>query len=155
IASLRALHEETANRAALAWASIQMSLEQVAGLCARHEATAAHGPADRPTTEIDPNDPFLPLLARFAPQGAAPQQEGIGSARVGANVPVQASGQHAPGDIDKSGSLNDFGPPGRNENREPENQAATALQIFHEAEGRNGFPRGGPACRADRSVRTA
>jgi localization factor PodJL len=133
IASLRALHEETANRAALAWASIQTSLEQVAGLCARHEAARAHEPADPPTTEIDPNDPFLPLLARFAPRGAAPQQEGIGSAWAGANAPAQTSGQHAPGDIDKSGSLNVFGP-GLNENSEPKSQAA-ALQIFQEAEG--------------------
>jgi localization factor PodJL len=134
IASLRALHEETANRAALAWASIQTSLEQVAGLCARREAARAHEPADPPTTEIDPNDPFLPLLARVAPRGAAPQQQGIGSAWAGADAPAQTSGNHAPGDIDKSGSLNEFGPPGLIENREPKSQAA-ALQIFQEAEG--------------------
>jgi TPR repeat protein len=135
IASLRALHEETANRATLVWTSIQASLEQVVGLCARLEAASTCARADRPSG--DPNDPFLPLLARLAQQGkdAAPQLNGTGSTRAGGNESARGGDPPATGDIDTSGFLLEcgHGVPGSKENRKPQGRA-TPLEILRERE---------------------
>jgi localization factor PodJL len=151
IAGLRALHEETANRAALAWGSIQSSLDQVASLCGRLEAAAAHEPAERPTNESDPSDPFLSLLARFAPRGGSPQPKGIGSATGGVNASAQASATHGPCEADKSGDFGEFGPANPKDHRAP--QAAPPLQASQESEG--GPSRGDFLAAARRAAKTA
>lgn len=132
IGSLRALHEATANRAALAWTSIQASLEQVAGICGRLEAAAAGELANRPTAGVDPNDPFLPLLARLAPRGAVPQPNKIASASTRVSAP--ASIPVAVGNIHNMGSVTEFGPPGANGVGEPQGQTAPLLANVQQPE---------------------
>jgi localization factor PodJL len=151
IAGLRALHEETAKRAALAWGSIQSSLDQVGSLCGRLEAVATHKPAERAINESDPSDPFLSLLARFAPRGASPQPKGIGSATGGVNASAEASAAHRPYEIDKSADLGEFDPPSPTDKRAP--QAAPPVQIGQESEG--GPNRGDFLAAARRAARTA
>lgn len=133
IGSLRVLHEETANRAARAWTSIQASLEQVAGLCGRLEAAAAGELANRPTAGVDPNDPFLPLLARLTPRGAVPQLNGIASASTSVSMPTGVP--EAPSNIDYSGSITEFGLPDAKRVGAPKDRATLLPAIIQEPEG--------------------
>jgi localization factor PodJL len=138
IAKLRALHEDTANRALLAWTSVQTSLEQVTGLCARLEVAATQERVERPSAGIDPNDPFVPLLAHLAQQGknGAPQLSGTEGPRTGADESAQDDAPHSLGDVDASGFLIEpgHGFPGLNENREPQKTGNPQPTIFLERE---------------------
>ncbi len=108
----------------------------MAGLSARL-AAGTRERADGPSTGIDANDPFLPLLARLAQQrDTSPQLNGTGTQRSNADAAAQSGGPHVIGGIDKSGFQNEIGHgfPGPEENREspgPE-QIPPLPTMFHE-----------------------
>lgn len=66
IAGLRALYEETAQRAQLGLTAIQESVAQVAGYCARLEAATGGIRPDRRGAGVAPEDPFAPILSYIA-----------------------------------------------------------------------------------------
>ncbi len=110
IASLRALHEETASRTRFAWTSIQTSLDHVAGLCARLEAAMTDKAALSQSAAAAADDPFAPLLARLAqmPGEHAFQVAAANSARPGAGQSPQGARAGSPdafGGADMSGFL--------------------------------------------------
>jgi localization factor PodJL len=126
IASLRALHEETASRASFAWTSIQSSLEHVASVCARLEAAVTDKDAVPQSPGATSGDSFAPLLTRLAQHGgeSAFQLNAEADAAPGNRQPthgVSSEKWDSLGDADMVGFLIDPGHdhPGFKDSREP------------------------------------
>ncbi|MDQ6703140.1 MAG: sel1 repeat family protein [Pseudomonadota bacterium] len=139
IAGLRALHEETAQRAQLALTAIQESVEQVAGHCARLEATAVGMRPDRRGAGVAPEDPFAPILTYLA------QHENPLAWEALADDGVQGAGKLQPaahGDTaGEAGFLIEpgLGFPGRSEHSEPRGAPPKASQVREEGASRTDF----------------
>ena len=150
IAGLRALHEETAQRAQLALTAIQESVEQVAGYCARLEAAAGGMRPDRRGAGVAPEDPFAPILTYLA------QHENPLARETLADDGVQGAGKLQPaahGDTaGEAGFLIEpgHGFPGRGEHSEPRGAPPKASQVRDEGAGRTDF-----IAAARRAARTA
>ncbi len=92
IAGLRALHEETAERAQLALTAIQESVERVAGCCARLEAAAGGMRSDHRGAAIAPEDPFAPILTYLAQNEKPPTRGALCAEGIKSAGEVQTSG---------------------------------------------------------------
>ncbi len=160
IADLRALHEETASRASIAWDSIQTSLEHVAGLCARLEAAMTDKAALSQGGAPGADDPFAPLLARLTqlPGERAFQLAGASSARQDAGQSPEGARMGSPeafGAADLSGFLIEpgAGRPGRDGAYSP--SGAFAPTPGASVETGAGASRAGFIAAARRAARTA
>lgn len=162
IASLRALHEETASRASVAWTSIQSSLEHVASVCARLQAGVTDKGAVPQSPGATSGDSFAPLLTRLAQQGGGGESAFQLSAEAGAapgnrqpTHGVSSEKWESLGDADMAGFLLDpgYNHPGFKDSREPVKEWPPQPVPLEE--------KGGSASRADfiaaarRAARTA
>jgi TPR repeat protein len=139
IASLRALHEETAQRAQLALTAIQASMEQVAGYCARLDATTGGKRLDRRSAGVAPEDPFAPIftclaerekpIAKEAPAGDGAQGAGKLQPAAHGDTAGEAGFLIEPG----------LGFPGRGEHGEPRSAPPTASEVRDKGESRTDF----------------
>jgi localization factor PodJL len=139
IAGLRALHEETAQRAQLALTAIQASVEQVAGYCARLDATTGGKRPDRRGAGVAPEDPFAPIftylaqhenpIAKEAPAGDGAQGAGKLQPAAHGDTAGEAGFLIEPG----------LGFPGRGEHGEPRSAPPTASEVRDEGESRTDF----------------
>ena len=150
IADLRALHEETAQRAQLGLTAIQESVEQVAGYCARLEAAAGGMRPDRRGAGVAPEDPFAPIFTNLAQLENPLAREGL------ADDGVHGAGKLQPaahGDTaGEAGFLIEpgLGFPGRDERSEPRGAPPKASQVRDEGASRTDF-----IAAARRAARTA
>ncbi|MGH6848683.1 MAG: hypothetical protein ACREC0_14990, partial [Methylocella sp.] len=150
IAGLRALYEETAQRAHLGLTAIQESIGQVAGYCARLEAAAGGIRPDRRGAGVAPEDPFAPIFTYLAQHENPLAREAL------AGDDVQGAGTLQPaahGDTaGEAGFLIEpgLGFPGRGEHSEPRGAPPKASQIRDEGAGRTDF-----IAAARRAARTA
>jgi TPR repeat protein len=150
ISGLRALHEETAQHAQLALTAIQASMEQVAGYCARLDATTGGKRPDRRGVGVAPEDPFAPILSYIA------QHENPIAREAPAGDGTQGAGKLQPaahGDIaGEAGFLIEpgLGFPGRGEHIEPRGAPPTASEVRDGGECRTDF-----IAAARRAARTA
>ena len=150
IAGLRALHEETARQVQHALTAIQESVEQVAGYCARLEATADGLRPDRCGAGIAPDDPFAPILSYLTQHENPLAREAL------ADDLVHGAGKRQPaaqGDTaGEAGFLIEpgLGFPGRDEHSEPSGSPPKASQIRDEGASRTDF-----ITAARRAARTA
>jgi localization factor PodJL len=150
IADLRALHEETAQRAQLGLTAIQESVQQVAGYCARLEAAAGGMRPDRRGAGVAPEDPFAPIFTNLTQLESPLAREGL------ADDGVHGAGKLQPaahGDTaGEAGLLIEpgLGFPGRGERSEPRGAPPKAPQIRDEGASRTDF-----IAAARRAARTA
>jgi hypothetical protein len=150
IAGLRAFHEETAQCAQLALTTIQKSVEQVAGYCARLEAVAGGVRPDRRGVGVAPDDPFAPLLTYLA------QHEHTLARKTLVDDGVQGAGKLQPaahGDTAGEAAFliePGFGFPGRDEHSETRGAPPKASQVRDEGASRTDF-----IAAARRAARTA
>lgn len=158
IAGLRAVHEETANRADAAFSAIRQSLEDIACLCARMEASAKAAGLDRWGAGLDPSDPFAPILNHLKQHGedgalkakgwadrraAQPASVAAGAAadekeRTNSSTPAPAAGSMA----DTAGFLIEPGlgfPCRRESDRREEGSDLGPSQVCDEQVGRTDF----------------
>ncbi|MGH6813617.1 MAG: hypothetical protein ACREDM_15180 [Methylocella sp.] len=150
IASLRALHEETAQRAQLGLTAIQESVEQVAGYCARRAAAAGGMRPDRRGAAVAKEDPIAPIFTYLAQHENALAREAL------ADDGVQGPGMLQPaarGDAAGEASFliePGLGFPGRGEHSEPRSVPPKDSQVRDEGASRSDF-----IAAARRAARTA
>ncbi|MGH6796457.1 MAG: tetratricopeptide repeat protein [Methylocella sp.] len=149
-AGLRALYEETAQRAQLGLTAIQESVAQVAGYCARIEAATGGIRPDRRSTGVAPEDPFAPILSYIAQHENPLAKEPLADSGAQGARKLQPS---AHGDTaGEAGFLIEpgLGFPGRGEHSEPRAAPPLATQVRAEGTGRTDF-----IAAARRAARTA
>jgi localization factor PodJL len=149
IAGLRALYEETAQRAQLGLTAIQESVAKIAGCCARLEAAAVGMRPDR-RAGVAHEDPFAPIFTYLAQHEKSLARETLADdSAQGASELQPAAPGDAAGDI---GFLIEPGRgfPGRGEHSDPREKPPKASQIRDEEAGRTDF-----IAAARRAARTA
>ncbi|MGH6864094.1 MAG: hypothetical protein ACRECN_07450, partial [Methylocella sp.] len=150
IAGLRALHEETAQRAQLGLTAIQESVAQVAGYCARLEAATGGLRPDRRGAGVAPEDPFAPIFTYLAQHENPLAREAL------ADDGVQGAGKLQPAahgeEAGEAGFLIEpgLGFPGRGEHSEPRGAPPKASQVSDAGASRADF-----IAAARRAARTA
>ncbi|MGH6800144.1 MAG: tetratricopeptide repeat protein, partial [Methylocella sp.] len=150
IAGLRALYEETAQRAQLGLTAIQESVEQVAGCCARLEAAVGGIRRDRPGTGVASEDPFAPIFTYLAQHESQLARESLADDRAQGAEKLQPD---AHGDTaGETGFLIEpgLGFPGRGKQNEPRGAPPEASPVHDEGAGRTDF-----IAAARRAARTA
>ncbi|MGH6839714.1 MAG: tetratricopeptide repeat protein [Methylocella sp.] len=149
IAGLRALYEETAQRAQVGLNAIQESVAKVAGCCARLEAAAGGMRPDR-RAGVAHEDPFAPIFTYLAQHEKSLARETL------ANDSAQGTRELQPAAHGDAAGENGFliepgrGFPGRGEHSEPSGRPPKASQIRDEGAGRTDF-----IAAARRAARTA
>jgi localization factor PodJL len=149
IAGLRALYEETAQRAQLGLTAIQESVAKVTGCCARLEAVAGGMRPDR-RAGVAHEDPFAPIFTYLAQHEKPLARETLADDSAQGTRELQpAAHGDAAGEI---GFLIEPGRgfPGRGEHSEPSGRPPKASQIRDEEAGRTDF-----IAAARRAARTA
>lgn len=149
IASLRALYEETAQRAQLGLTAIQDSVVKVGGCCARLEAAAGGKRPDR-RAGVALEDPFAPIFTSLARHEKSLAGETLADDREQGPAELQSAVHGAAtGEI---GYLIEPGRgfPGRGEHSEPSGRPPKASQMRDEEAGRTDF-----IAAARRAARTA
>ena len=149
IAGLRALYEETAQRAQLGLTAIQESVAKVAGCCARLEAVAGGMRPDR-RAGVAHEDPFAPIFTYLAQHEKPLARETLADDSAQGTRELQpAAHGDAAGEV---GFLIEPGRgfPGRGEHSEPSGRPPKASQIRDEEAGRTDF-----IAAARRAARTA
>ncbi|MGH6845038.1 MAG: hypothetical protein ACRECU_10040 [Methylocella sp.] len=139
IAGLRALYEETVQRAQFGLTAIQESVEQVAGYCARLEAAAGGIRPDRRGAGVAPEDPFAPILSYIAQHENPLARETLADDGGQGTRKLQPA---ARGDTAvEAGFLIEpgLGFPGRGEHSEPPGAPPRASLVGDEGAGRTDF----------------